>query len=164
MSWMDKTKESGKTFSEQAGLEQRGLRLVDSSDKDLVADQELEATLKDFRMSVHAWSDATLSRPRTVKVEIKRRSWRVAASWALGCVLAAGGLSGGLLEQHHQREVARIAAEQKAAAERKQVEEQQARAKVSDEVLLAGVDSDVSRDVPSAIEPLAQLMVDDGTK
>ena len=115
MSWMDKTKESGKTFSEQAGLEQRGLRLVDSADKDLVADQELEATLKDFRMSVHAWSDATLSRPRTVKVEIKRRSWRV-ASWALGCVLAAGGLSGGLLEQHHQREVVRIAVEQKAAA------------------------------------------------
>jgi hypothetical protein len=26
------------------------------------------------------------------------------------------------------------------------------------------VDSDVSRDVPSAMEPLAQLMVDDGTK
>jgi len=81
----------------------------------------------------------------------------------LGCVLAAGGVGGGLLEQHHQREVARIAAEQKAAAERKQLEEQ-ARAKVSDEVLLAGVDSDVSRDVPSAMEPLAQLMVDDGTK
>jgi len=152
MSWTEKTKENGKTLSEQPAL-----RVVNAED------QEFEATLKDFRISVHVWSDGVLSRPRTMKVEIRPRSWRWAAGWALGCVLAAGGVGGGLLEQQHQREVARIAAEQKAAAERKQLEEQ-ARAKVSDEVLLAGVDSDVSRDVPSAMEPLAQLMVDDGTK
>jgi len=153
MSWTDENKENGKNL-----LEQPALRAVDATD------QEFEATLKDFRTSVHAWSDAEFHRPRTVKVEIRRRTWRLAAGWALGCVLAAGGVSGGLLEQHHQREVVRIAVEQKAAAERKQLQEQEARAKVSDEVLLAGVDSDVSRDVPSAMEPLAQLMVDDGTK
>lgn len=125
-------------------------------------DAEFEATLRNFRDSVHALSDAALSRPRTVKSENRRRNWRVAASWALGCVLAVGGLSGGMLDRHHRQVEARIAAEQKAAAEQKQLEEQ--RAKVSDEVLLAGVDSDVSRDVPSAMEPLAQLMADDGTK
>lgn len=153
MSWRDGNEKNGKT-----PLEQPALRVVDD------LDQEFEATLKDFQTSVHAWSDAAYHRPRTVKMEIRRRSWRLAAGWALGCVLVASGVSGGLLEQHHQREVTRIAAEQKAAAERKQLEEQEARAKVSDEVLLAGVDSDVSRDVPSAMEPLAQLMEDDGTK
>lgn len=105
-----------------------------------------------------------MGRPRTVKTEIRRRSWRLAAGWALGCVLAAGGLSGGLFEQHHRQELQRIVAAQKAAADQKELDEQRERAKVSDEVLLAGVDSDVSRDVPSAMEPLAQLMVDDGTK
>ena len=153
MSWMKKNKENSNTL-----LEQSALRTVDAGD------EEFEATLKDFRTSVHAWSEAAYNRPRTVKAEIRHRNWRLAAGWALGCVLAVGGVSGRLLEQHHRQELVRISAEQKAAAERKQLEEQQARAKVSDEVLLAGVDSDGSRDVPSAMEPLAQLMVDDGTK
>jgi hypothetical protein len=153
MSWTDKKKENGNT-----PLEQPVLRAVDATD------EEFEATLKDFRNSVHAWSGAAMSRPRTVKTEIRHRSWRLAAGWALGCVLVAGGVSGGLLEQHHRQDLVRIAAAQKAAAEQKQLEEQQEKAKVSDEVLLAEVDSDVSRDVPSAMEPLAQLMVDDGTK
>jgi hypothetical protein len=38
------------------------------------------------------------------------------------------------------------------------------RARVEDEDLLATVDSDVSREVPSALEPLAQLMVEDEAK
>jgi hypothetical protein len=53
--------------------------------------------------------------------------------------------------------VARIAAERRAAEQLRQVRQQQA-AMVSDEVLLADVDSDVSRQVPSAMEPLAQMM------
>jgi len=85
------------------------------------------------------------------------RSWRLAAGWALGCALVAGSVSGGLLERHHRQDVARIAAEQRAAESERQLRQQQA-AKVSDEVLLADVDSDVSRQVPSAMEPLAQMM------
>ena len=46
----------------------------------------------------------------------------------------------------------------------KQLREQEARAKVTDEDLLADVDSAVSRQVPSAMEPLAQLMTEDETK
>jgi ribosomal protein S25 len=53
---------------------------------------------------------------------------------------------------------------QRAAEQRKQVQEQQARAQVTDEDLLADVDSDVSRQVPSAMEPLAQMMAGDETK
>jgi hypothetical protein len=37
-------------------------------------------------------------------------------------------------------------------------------ARGQDEDLLASVDSDVSRAVPAAMEPLAQLMDDDGTQ
>jgi hypothetical protein len=125
--------------------------------QDAEQDVELEQALKNFKSSMHAWSDAMYSRPRVVSKEIRVRSWRLAAGWALGCVLVAGSVSGGLLERHHRQEVARIAAEQQAAEQQKQIRQQQA-AKVSDEVLLADVDSDVSRQVPSAMEPLAQMM------
>jgi len=37
-------------------------------------------------------------------------------------------------------------------------------AREDEEELLAKVDSDVSRVVPSAMEPLAQLMAEDGTR
>ncbi len=153
MSWMGKR--DGKTdgLKEQAGV--RALAAEDA---------ELEQSLKDFKLSIHAWSDAALSRPRTAAHGLRRRSWRLAAGWALGCVLVAGSVSGGLLERQHRLEVARMAARQRAALEQKQLEEQQARAKISDEVLLADVDSAVSRQVPSALEPLAQMMAEDETK
>jgi hypothetical protein len=127
--------------------------------KERAADQEdLELALKNFKSSVHAWSDAVYSRPRTVAHAVRQRSWRLALSWALGCTLVAVTVSGGLLERHHRLEVVRIAAEQRAAEQQKQLREQQARAEVSDEALLAGVDSDVARQIPSALEPLAQMM------
>jgi hypothetical protein len=127
--------------------------------KERAADQEdLELALKNFRSSVHAWSDAVYSRPRAFTKEVRLRSWRLALGWALGCALVAWSVSGGLLERHHRVEQARIAAEQRAAEQQKQVREQQARVQVSDEALLAEVDSDVARQVPSALEPLAQMM------
>jgi len=69
--------------------------------------------------------------------------------WALGCVLVAGSVSGGLFERQHQIELKQRADRQRAAEQRKQVQEQQARAQVTDEDLLADVDSDVSRQVPA---------------
>jgi hypothetical protein len=125
---------------------------------------ELEQVLKSFKLSVHAWSDAAYSRPRTVQQTVRRRSWRLAVGWALGCVLVAGSVSGGLFERQHQIELKQRADRQRAAEQRKQVQEQQARAQVTDEDLLADVDSDVSRQVPSAMEPLAQMMAGDETK
>lgn len=121
-------------------------------------DPMFDQALKNFRASVHAWSEAEYSQPRTVHV-VHRSSWRVAAGWALGCVLAAGSLSGGLYEHHHRQEVARIAAAAEAAKQQKLAAEQ--RARKDDQDLLAQVDSDVSRQVPSAMEPLAQLMAED---
>lgn len=123
-------------------------------------DSELNKALKDFRLSVHAWSDAAFSRPRTAIAAVApKRIWRLAVGCALGCVLVAGGASVGLW-QHHQREIelritqARIAEQQRLAA---------LQAQQDDEDLLAKVDSDVSREVPIAMEPLAQLMAEDET-
>jgi hypothetical protein len=91
---------------------------------------------------------------------VRQRSWRLAAGWALGCVLVAGSVSGGIYERHHRQELARIAAAQQAEQQRV-AREQRAR---EEEDLLAKVDSEVSREVPSAMEPLAQLMAEDETK
>ena len=124
-------------------------------------DSELNEALTDFRLSVHAWSDGAFSRPRTAVAAVApRQIWRLAVGCALGCVLVAGGASVGLW-QHHQHVIelritqARMAEQQRLAA--------QQRAQQEDEDLLAKVDSDVSREVPIAMEPLAQLMAEDET-
>jgi len=120
-------------------------------------DRELEQALENFRMSVHAWSEAELSRPRTAEMTVRRRSWRLAAGWALGCALVVGGVSGGVYERRHQVELAKIKAQQEADRQRQLAAEKTRHA----EEELAKVDSDVAREVPTAMEPLAQLMGED---
>ena len=139
---------------------------------------ELQQVLKNFRQSVHAWSDAEYGRPRSIATATVHHTWRMATAWALGCVLAVGGLSAGLYESHHQKEAAKsntvqqvpqqqaaspiesaAAPARKAAVVEAPVEQiAQVDASEPDANLLAAVDSDVSRQVPSAMEPLAQLM------
>jgi hypothetical protein len=75
-------------------------------------------------------------------------------------VLATGLVSGGLYEQHHRQELARQAALRQAEQERQVAG---ARAKEAED-LLAQVDKDISREVPAAMEPLAQLMAEDDSK
>lgn len=144
-----------------------------------IDDPVLAGALENFKASVDAWSEFAYSQPRTA-IWTARHTWRLAATWALGCMLAAGSLTDGLYERHHREELARIAAmkaaEQKVALERKAAEQPAAakivtkrqptavnRAANENEDLLATVDSDVSRQVPTAMEPLAQMMVDNGT-
>ena len=121
-------------------------------------DEALEQALKDFRSSVHEWSEAEFGKPHR-PVAVYRNSWRVAAGWALGCVLAVGSVAGGLYERHHVKEQAKIAAA--AAAQQQRIEAEQRK---QNEELFAKVDSDVSREVPSAMEPLAQMMALDSTQ
>ena len=124
-------------------------------------DPGLQEALRDFRLSVHAWSDAAYSRPRSVgAVAPRRTAWRRASAWALGCVLAVGVASGGMYERHHQQELARVAAVREAEHQR-ELAEQHAR---ETEDLLAKVDRDISRQVPNAMEPLAQLMAEDESR
>ena len=144
-----------------------------------IDDPVLAGALENFKASVDAWSEFAYSQPRTA-IWTARHTWRLAATWALGCMLAAGSLADGLYERHHRQELARIAAmkaaEQKVALERKAAEQPAAakivtkrqptavkRAANENEDLLATVDSDVSRQVPAAMDPLAQMMVDNGT-
>ena len=136
-----------------------------------IDDPTVAGALENFKASVDAWSEAAYSRPRTVvrTAWLAAARWRLAASWALACVLAAGSLAGALYERHHQQELARIAAvkaaEQKAAQVHAAAEKAAPAANVTkdDEDLLATVDSDVSRQVPAAMEPLAQMMDSNGT-
>jgi len=120
-------------------------------------DEEMKQALGNFRLSVKSWSEAAYSRPRGAMQVHGRRIWRLAAGWALGCALASGAVSGVVHERHLRQEQVRVAAA--AQAERQRIAaEQQVR---DEEELLAKVDSDVSREVPSAMEPLAQLMAGD---
>lgn len=158
MNSMNNENDAAKTAERQQGFESPE-----------TIDAELAQALSHFKASIHAWSEAAYSRPRTVAPTLRQRSWRLAAGWALGCVLVAGSVSGGLVERHHRIAAEQMAAAQRAAEQASRLREQQAQAKVSDsdvtdEVLLAGVDSDVSRQVPSAMEPLAQMMQDDESK
>jgi hypothetical protein len=119
---------------------------------------ELEQALLNFRQSVHAWSEAEFNRPRAVRAQA-HSAWRPVLAWALGCAVIAGGVSGGIYD-HHRIVVERQQAAARIAHERQLAEQQKAQ---EDESLLANVDTDVSRSVPAAMEPLAQLMEDDGT-
>jgi hypothetical protein len=117
---------------------------------------ELREVLGNFKASVDAWSEAMISRPREVKAPA-RRNWALITQWALGCVVLIGSISGGVYENHRQvaaakAEEARIAAQQREQAAQKAREEEE---------LMAKVDSDISRQVPSALEPLAALMSED---
>ena len=125
-----------------------------------MADPELEPVLRDFRSSVYAWSEAVYQRPRLVEAAPRRTAWRKAAAWALGSVLMAGGVGGGLLEYQHRQEQVRIAALREAEHQR-QLQLEKAR---QAEEELARVDSDIAREVPDALEPLAQLMSADDSQ
>jgi hypothetical protein len=129
-------------------------------------DAAVAQALRNFKANVDAWCELAMSRPRTT-VKPVHRSWRMAAGWALGCVLAAGSVAGAVYERQHKRELARIAAAkaatQKAAQERLAAEQQSASQadNEADQDLLATVDSDISRAVTAAMEPLAQMMDED---
>ena len=148
MRFMDKAGGVGDIACVTAGVTGEGL------------DPELDEALRDFRLSLHGWSESAYGRPRTVLAASSRRVWRLATGWAMACVLVAGGASAGLWQHHRtviqEMKIARLAEQQRLIA--------QEQARLEEEDLLAKVDSEVSREVPSAMEPLAQLMVGDETK
>ena len=151
MRWLDGWTKNTKRTAEQETLDRMAAGAP--------LDQEMSEALANFKLSVHAWSDAELSRPRMFAQGVRRRSWRLAAGLALGCTLVVGGVSGGIHERHQRQEAARIAAEAQAVEQQRLVAAEKARQ--DEEDLLAKVDSDVSRETPSAMEPLAQLMAED---
>ena len=120
-------------------------------------DPVLKKALGDFKAGVRAWSDAAYNRPRSAQSAVVRRSWRLAAGWSLTLVLVAGTVSGGLFERHRAREIARAAAERAGEVQRQLAVRHAEEVTAQEEDALASMDRDVSREVPSAMEPLAQL-------
>jgi hypothetical protein len=142
------------------------------SESDDGLNPELLEALRDFRLSVCAWSEAAMNRPRAV-VEVGRRwSWQLATALTLGCVLIAGGVSGGVYRHFHwqrtagwvQKQETKIAETHAVEPERQAVAQRNQQTHEEEEDLLAKVDSDVSRQVPAAMEPLAQLMAEDESR
>jgi hypothetical protein len=136
---------------------------TDQSENLETLEPELHEALTNFKLSVDAWSDAMMSRPRAVMAP-SRTDWSAVTKWALGCAVFAGTVSGGVYQNHRQVEAAR--AEAARVAEQQQHREMAAAQvlKENEEDLMANVDSDVAREVPSALEPLATLMTEDDTK
>ncbi len=72
-------------------------------------------------------------------------------------MLIAGAASGGV-HVHHQRVIAaQVAAQRAAEQERQEAIARAQKQAQEEEEMLASVDTAVSREVPSAMEPLAQL-------
>jgi hypothetical protein len=147
--------EKGKEFQDDSDLRVHS----EAQDPTLDPMQELnvDQALRNFKLSVDAWSEAAYSM-RPVAQSVPRRNWRPAAAWALGCALVASSVSGVVYQRHEEQVKAKQAAA-KLAEQQKQAADLQA---VNEEDLLASVDSDVSRQVPSAMEPLAQMDEDEG--
>jgi len=129
-------------------------------------DPQVEAALRNFRQSVHSWSEQEYSRTR-IPAASPRSSWNwfanPVAAWGLAGILAVSAVTVPTsihLHNEHQREAAQQAAAeaQRQQELRHQQELQQAAMNISDEDLLSHIDSDLSQAAPDAMEPLARLM------
>jgi hypothetical protein len=121
----------------------------------LELEPDLREVLGNFKSSVDAWTEASISHPREVKAPL-RTNWGLVTKWALGCVVFVGTVSGGVYENHRQQEAVKVEAA-RVAEQQRELAAQRAKEEVD---LMAKVDSDIAREVPSALEPLASLMDD----
>jgi hypothetical protein len=119
----------------------------------LEMEPELREAISNFKSSVDVWSDSAISRPREV-TSPARTVWSIAPNWALGCAVFICTVSGGVYQNHRQQESAKIEAARIAEQQRELAAE---RTKEESD-LMARVDNDIARQVPSALEPLASLM------
>ncbi len=124
-------------------------------------DARLEEALGNFRLSVHAWSEAAM-RPFSPAMAATPHSiaWRRTLAWAMGILIAVGAASGALYEHHRQQVLAWQAQQREIQLEQRA---QAARRAADMDQLLANVDRDVSQEVPDALEPLAEMMTDGGS-
>jgi hypothetical protein len=133
-------------------------------------DAQVDAALKSFRESVHAWSEQEFGRAHTIRRAPLAGFWRVMVNplmgWALAGVLVVSGV-GVPVTVNHRRQVA--AAQEAAAAEQRRLASEAAARDaelamnapaMDDEELMNHVDSDIAQATPDAMEPLASMMRD----
>jgi hypothetical protein len=126
---------------------------LNRSEDGLEMEPELHEAISNFKSSVDAWSDSAISHPRDV-TSPARTGWAIAPKWALGCAVFICTVSGGVYQNHRQQESVKIEAARIAEQQRELAAE-----RTKDEAdLMARVDNDIARQVPSALEPLASLM------
>ena len=124
-------------------------------DDGLELEPELREAIGNFKSSVEAWSEEMMSRPRQAR-QPARTNWGLVTKWALGCAVFVGTVSGGVYENHRQLQAAKVEAA-RIAEQQHELAAQRAKEEAD---LMAKVDSDIARQVPSALEPLASLMDD----
>lgn len=129
-----------------------------------VLDPAMKQALGDFKASVRAWSEAEFGRRRVTRPALVRRTWLLALGWSLAGLLLAGTLSGGLYERHVSQVRAAEAAAQAAQHERELAAQKAKEIAEQEEDALASMDTEVSREVPSAMEPLAALGDESGAQ
>jgi hypothetical protein len=120
---------------------------------------QVEDALRNFRASVHAWSEREL---RTQRQPVPRRHWIMAPAmaWGLASILAVTAVTVPV-SVHHERQVAATRRAAELEREQKAAEAaRQAASAIDDEALLTHVDSDIAQSTPDAMEPLASLMRD----
>jgi hypothetical protein len=120
---------------------------------DLELEPELRDAIGDFKSSINSWSESALSQPRVINAP-RGINWAHVSKWALGCAVFVGTVSGGVYESHRQQELANLEAA-RIAQQQRELAAQHLREEAD---LMAKVDSDIAREVPSALEPLASLM------
>ena len=129
--------------------------------------------MRNFRLSIHEWSEQEYLQPRTLErtrwSSFRNIFWQMIANPALGGTLAAAlaiasiGVPVGIHHEHvvaaqHQ---AAIEQQQKQAAEMARKAQAAAAANpVDDGAFLDDVDSDIAQATPDAMQPLANLMND----
>ncbi len=143
-------------------LKDENTKLTTQAESLETLEPELREALGNFKASVDSWSNAMMSRPREAKAP-SRTNWSAVTKWALACVVFVGTLSGGVYQNHRQQEGAKAEAARVAEQQKREMATTQL-AKEDEEDLMANVDSDVARQVPSALEPLASLMTEDDSK
>jgi hypothetical protein len=124
---------------------------------------DLDNALRNFRVSVHAWSEAELTRSRAVKAP-QSFLWRwlaaPAVSWGAAAVLAltAVGVPVAVHREHQIQTIARQRAEEQQSLRDAQEKAATQMAAIDDDKLLQHVDEDIRQSTPDAMEPLASLM------
>jgi hypothetical protein len=135
------------------------MKKIDPLEADL-PDPMLQSAVRHFRASVHAWSDAAHNRPRSVLSPAPHvLAWRRIAAWTLSLALSVGIVGTAEYERHRYRVIAQEKQHLQEMERQRATAEQRAQ---EAEDLMANIDSDISRQVPAAMEPLA--LTTDGTQ